>query len=262
MATGHVIRSLDEGPIVAPVQFLPRAYGPGGNVSSTARDVLTMAALFLNGGSTPDGARIVSALGIGEMTQSRVPIPDPYMFGPEWGLGLIVCDWHGETVYAHDGSTIGQSARLRILPERDLAIAMLTNGGPRDGLYRQAFNAILTEFDAGTVPDLPEPDPAIALDFARYVGTYERPGVRYEVAAAGGKLHLTQVRNAWQARVSGRPERTMYPLLPVDETHFLMPSNDPLEDTQTVAIYDVRDGVAQYLHTNCRVYPRTSRPRM
>ncbi|MDA8201834.1 MAG: serine hydrolase [Chloroflexi bacterium] len=260
-ATGHVIRSFAEGPTVAPVQFLPRAYGPGGNVSSTARDVLTMASLFLNGGRAPDGSRIVSAEAIREMMQSRVPIPDPFMFGPWWALGLIVCDWHGETVYAHDGSTIGQNARLRILPDRNLAIAMLTNGGPRESFYRRAFNAILAELGSVTVPDLPEPDAAISLEVDRYTGTFERPGIRYDVDAAGGTLQLTLVRDAWQARVSGRPERTSYPLLPIDETHFLMPSHDPLEDTQTVAIYDVRDGGAQYLHTNCRVYPRAPRPR-
>jgi len=121
-ATGHIIRSLEEGPIVAPVPYLPRLYGPGGNVSSTARDVLTMAQVFLNGGTAQNGARILSPAGIREMMESRVPVPDPYMFGPEWGLGLIVCCWLGETVYAHDGSTIGQNARLRILPDRGLAI--------------------------------------------------------------------------------------------------------------------------------------------
>jgi CubicO group peptidase (beta-lactamase class C family) len=261
-ATGHVIRSLDEGPSVAPVQFLPRSYGAGGNVSSTARDVLTMASLFLNGGRAPNGRRILSAESTREMTTSRVPVPDPFMFGPWWALGLIVCDWHGETVYAHDGSTIGQDARLRILPERNLAIAMLTNAGPRESFHRQAFNAILADLGALTVPELPEPDPAIALDLARYTGTYQRPGVRYEVDAAGGRLHLTKVRDAWHARVSGRPERTTYQLLPVDETHFLMPSDDPLEDTHTLAIYGGSAGAAQYLHTNCRVHPRaTSRRR-
>ncbi|MFI7706306.1 hypothetical protein [Nonomuraea sp. NPDC049480] len=54
------------------------------------------------------------------MMESRVPVPDPYLFGPEWALGLIVCDWHGQTVYAHDGSTVGRSARLRILPDSNI----------------------------------------------------------------------------------------------------------------------------------------------
>jgi hypothetical protein len=40
-----------------------------------------------------------------------------------------------------------------------------------------------------------------------------------------------------------------------------MPSADPLEDTQTVALYDFVDGRAEYLHTNCRVAPRLVTPR-
>jgi hypothetical protein len=42
----------------------------------------------------------------------------------------------------------------------------------------------------------------------------------------------------------------------MSETHFLAPPTDPLEDTQTVAIYEVGDGHARYLHTNSRVFPR------
>lgn len=190
------------------------------------------------------------------MMESRVPVPDPYTFGPEWGLGLIVCDWHGETVYAHDGSTVGQSARLRILPDANIALSMLTNGGPRDSFYKQIFNEILSGLGEVTIPDLPKPDPTLALDLSRYEGVYERPGTRYEVEAKGGKLFLTFVLNPLQVQFLGKPERITYELLPISETHFLMPAGDPLEDTQTVAIYDFKNGVAQYLHTNCRVNPR------
>jgi CubicO group peptidase (beta-lactamase class C family) len=254
-ATGHVVRSASEGPVVAPVQYLPRAYGPGGNISATARDVLAMAALFLNGGRTPAGTPVISPEGLREMTASRVPVPDPFPFGPWWGLGIIVADWQGETVYAHDGSTIGQSARLRILPGRNLAIAMLTNGGPSDHLYREAFNVILAELGAPMVPDLPAPDRDLVLDPAHYVGTYERPGSRYEVDAPDGTLRLTLVRDAGHARASGQPVRTAYDLLPIDRTHFLLSPDDPLEDPQTAAIYSGRDGATRFLHTNCRAHP-------
>jgi CubicO group peptidase (beta-lactamase class C family) len=257
-ATGYLIRSLEEGPIVSPLGYLPRAFGPGGNVNSTPREVVTMAHVFLNGGKAPNGTRIISVEIIREMMESRVPIPDPYMFGPEWALGLIVCDWHGETVYAHDGSTVGQSARLRILPDSNIAISMLANGGPRDSFYKKVFNEILADLGAVTIPDLPKPDPTLSLDLSRYEGAYERPGARYEVEAEGGKLYLTFVLNPMQAHVLGKPERIKYELLPISETHFLVPSDDPLEDTQTVAIYDFKNGVAQYLHTNCRVNPRVS----
>ncbi|GAA0854144.1 serine hydrolase domain-containing protein [Streptosporangium amethystogenes subsp. fukuiense] len=255
-ATGHLVRSLDEGPVVSPLTHLPRSFGPGGNISSTAREVLTMAHVLLDGGKAPNGTRIVSAEAVREMTESRVPVPDPYLFGPEWALGLIVCDWHGETVYAHDGSTVGQSARLRILPDSGLALVLLANAGPRDGFYRKVFNEILLDLRAPTIPELPEPDLTLPLDPSRYEGVYERPGSRYTVSAKDGELHLTFTVNPMEARLSGKPERITYELLPISETHFLMPSASPLEDPQTIAVYDFQHGVAQYLHTNCRVNPR------
>lgn len=256
-ATGYILRSIEEGPIETPIDHLPRSYGPGGNITSTIGEVLTLARVILDGGTAPNGNRIVSATAVKEMMESRVPIPDPYMFGPYWGLGLITCDWDGHTVYAHDGSTIGQNARLRILPEQRLAIALLTNGGPRESFYKRLFNEILPEFGAPTVPELPQPDPDLVLDPSRYEGVYERPGARFEVRARDGGLGLTVFVDPEQAAFLGQPERITYPLLPVSPTHFLMPSDNPLEDTQTVAIHDFADGRARYLHTNCRLTPRT-----
>lgn len=107
-----------------------------------------------------------------------------------------------------------------------------------------------------TIPALPERDTTISLDLSRYEGAYGRPGVRYEVEATSGRLYLTFVHDPFHAQVLHKPERIRYELLPISETHFLMPSTEPLEDTQTVALYDFKDGVAQYLHTNCRINPR------
>jgi CubicO group peptidase (beta-lactamase class C family) len=255
-ATGHLIRSLNEGPFVTPIDYLPRAFGPGGGITSTTREVLAMAHVLLNEGASPTGKRIVSPESIREMLHSRVPVPDPYMFGPQWALGLIVCDWHGETVYAADGSTIGQNARLRLLPDSNTAIAMLTNGGPRESFYRKVFNEILTGLGAATIPDLPAPDTTLHLDLSRYEGSYGRPGARYEVSAEGGKLYLTLELDPMQAEFLQKPDRIEYQLLPMSETHFLLPPTDPLEDIQTAAIYDFTNGPARFLHTNCRVHPR------
>ncbi|MET9265861.1 serine hydrolase [Amycolatopsis sp. NPDC004079] len=255
-ATGHLVRSLAEGPIVTPIDYLPRAFGPGGGITSTIGEVLALAHVLLNDGVAPNGHRVLSAELLREMKNSRVPIPDPLMFGPEWALGLIVCDWNGETVYATDGSTVGQNSRLRILPELNTAVAMLTNGGPRESFYRTVFAEILAEH---TIPSLPAPDPELKLDLERYVGVYERPGARYEVSAEAGQLRLTLAIDPTRAEFLRKPDRVHYELLPVSETLFLMPPTDPLEDTQSVAIYDFANGPAQYLHTNCRVHPRVTR---
>ncbi len=119
------------------------------------------------------------------------------------------------------------------------------------------FDEILTRLGLGAVPALPVPDPALTLDPSRYVGFYERPGTRYEVAAEGGALHLLLDLDPEQAAVLGRPERLRYDLVPVSGTHFLLPPVHPLEDTQTAAIYDFADGAARYLHINARVHPRS-----
>jgi CubicO group peptidase (beta-lactamase class C family) len=256
-ATGHVLRSLDEGPIPSPVPHLPRAFGPSGTISSTVADVLALARVVLDGGRGPDGRRILSAELVHEMRSSRVPVPDPYLLGPYWALGLIVCDWHGRTVYAADGSTIGQNARLRVLPDTGTAIVVLTNGGPREAFAREVLDAVLDELGEGGVPHLPEPDPTLALDPADYEGVYARPGTRFEVRGRDGGLALTQVVDPVQARFLGRPERVTRPLLAVSPTHFLVPSDDPLEDTGTLAIHDV--GGVRHLHTNCRTHPLTGR---
>lgn len=248
-ATGHLIRSLDEGPFVTPVDHLPRAFGPGGNITSTVRDVLAMAQVLLGGGVACNGRRILKEESVREMMQSRVAVPDPYMFGPAWALGLIVGDWNGETVYASDGSTIGQNSRLRLRPESNTATVLLTNGGPRESLYRKVFGA----------PDLPKPDPAVRLELDRYEGVYERPGTRFEVVAADAGLHLIHDLDPMHAAFLGKPERITYELQPVSRTHFLMPPTDTMEDIQTVAIYDFTDrGRARFLHTNCRVHPRSN----
>ncbi len=264
-ATGHVLRSLDEGPIASPLGHLPRAYGPSGTVSSTAREVLVLAQVLLGGGALPDGTRVAPAELVREMTASRVPVPDPYPLGAEWGLGLVVDDWSGRTVLATDGSTIGQNARLRVRPDQGAAdgagdgaatgaatgaaVAVLTNGGPREGFARRVFAEVL-----GAAPGPPEPDPTLALDPTRYEGVYARPGTRFEVAAVDGRLQLTQVLDPMQAHFTGSPERVTRPLLAVSATRFLAPSDDPLQDPLTLAVYEV-DG-ARYLHTNARVHPR------
>ncbi|MFE5672027.1 serine hydrolase domain-containing protein [Agromyces sp. NPDC056523] len=257
-ATGHLIRSVEEGPIPTPVEHLPRAYGPGGNVSSTTRDVLALAHVFMRGGIAPNGRRIVSESAIREMTTSRVPVPDPHMFGPEWALGLVVCNWDGRTVYAHDGSTIGQNARLRMLPDDDLALVLLTNGGQRDSLYREVFDVLLDELGLGRIPPLPPPNSGLVLDPSRYVGVYERPGTAFEVTAMDGRLFATVDLNPMQAAFMGLPDRITYDLQPISETHFVMPPVGQLEDPQTVAIFDLERGGPRYLHTNCRLHPRTS----
>ncbi|MFB9477270.1 serine hydrolase domain-containing protein [Nonomuraea salmonea] len=245
-STGHLVGP--DGPVISPVPRLPRAFGPGGGISSTARDVLTMAHVLLDGGRAPDGTRVLSEQAITTMLESRVPVPDAYGFGPEWALGLMVSDWHGRTVYGHDGSTVGHSARLRMIPDAGLALVLLTNAGPREAFFREVCDAILPELGGPAIPELPRPTTESP---SRYEGVYERPGTRYTLSAEDGRPRLTYTVHP---ALTAEPEQRICELLPVDDTQFLV--IDPVEDPWTIALFDVRDGVPQYLHADCRVFPR------
>ncbi|GAB4586627.1 hypothetical protein Ntsu_44590 [Nocardia sp. IFM 10818] len=83
-----------------------------------APSVLSLAHVFLDGGRAPDGARIVSEAAVREMLNSRVPLPDPYMFGPEWALGLMVCDWGGQTSTRPTAAPSGRTHGCGSCPRR------------------------------------------------------------------------------------------------------------------------------------------------
>src|SRR5439155_8473751 len=167
---------------LAPAWHLPRSLGPAGIISSTVGDLLTFARMHLEDGTAADGTRVLSADAARAMREPQVEVPDPYTLGSHWGLGWILFDWDGRRLIGHDGNTIGQSAYLRILPERDLAIALVTNGGSAHDVYEELFGELLFELAGVRMPAPPEPlaDPQ-EIDWARFVGTYDRASVRLDV---------------------------------------------------------------------------------
>ena len=147
-AVGHVEPGPNAPLEVAPVWMLPRACGPMGLINSTVGDVLTFAKLHLDAGKAHDGTQLVSAENIGAMREPQVESPDRYTLGKHWGLGVILFEWDGRAVYGHDGGTIGQSSRLRIVPDADLAISLCRQ-------RRAGTQKVYEEFSASWWPSSP-----------------------------------------------------------------------------------------------------------
>lgn len=256
-AVGHIPPKAGEPVQVAPVWTLPRICGPMGLINSTIRDVLTWSGLFLNDGKTQDGKQLVSSQSIKEMQSPVIEIPDPHTLGSHWGTGLIIFDWGGRRLVGHDGDTIGQHARLRILPDENLAITLIMNGGETSKVFRSLYSEMLTEFVGITVPPLPEaPKTPPKVDLSKYAGVYERLAVRYELAEADGGLSGTVTLSGPLAKLLPDPV-TKLTLKPVDESTFLATTEG--EGTPSPAVfYDFKKGVPQYLHSGARANPRRS----
>jgi CubicO group peptidase (beta-lactamase class C family) len=165
-AVGHLLGPGGDESGVAPFWHLPRSIGPAGGITAAAGDVLTFAAHHMT-----DPA-------LQKMQQPQVALPERWTLGDHWGLGWILMDWEGGRVVGHDGSTVGQNAFLRIVPDAGVAIVLLTNGGDARGLYQDLFEPLLAEL-AGvrlrrmpTVPPGPPTPTDVDVDLARFAGTW------------------------------------------------------------------------------------------
>ncbi|HEY4459112.1 MAG TPA: serine hydrolase [Pseudonocardiaceae bacterium] len=176
----------------APVWSLPHGMGPAGLITSTVADVLAFARMHLTGGLAPDGTRLLSAESSAAMAAEQADLPDKHTLGDSWGLGWGRYNWHGERAIGHDGGTIGQSAFLRVVPGKNLAIALLTNGGHTRDLFQDLFEEILAEVADVDLPrPLTPPAEPVDVDLTPWLGSYERASTRMDVLADGPTLRVT-----------------------------------------------------------------------
>ncbi|GAB7042184.1 MULTISPECIES: serine hydrolase domain-containing protein [Catenuloplanes] len=171
-AVGHIAPSRGAPLAPATVWSLPRSNAPAGSMlAMSAGDLLTFARMHMSGG---DG--LLSPDGVKAMQQRAADRPAPGLPGSGWGLGWEIMNDTG-TVIGHDGGTIGQAAFLRVIPDRDVAVALLTNGGDAASLYHAVVPPLIEELTGITLPPpaqvpTPTPAPTAPSDATRYLGTY------------------------------------------------------------------------------------------
>jgi CubicO group peptidase (beta-lactamase class C family) len=251
-AVGHMPHRETGDPMMIPVWRLQPASGPAGATPfATARDLLRFAGAVLDGGRTATGQPIVSGSSVDAMLEKQVDVPAGH-FADGWGLGWMLFDWDAR-VFGHDGGTIGQNSFMRIVPDRGVAVALLTNGGDAQALYRDIFNEVLGELAGLSVPPLPKPDAELVLDLSRYEGRYQRMATRYDVEVKDGALVATStgLRGPFRAL----PPQT-FVLEPVNRELFVgRTSASSIPTACTFLHFDPR-GRPAYIHSGGRATPR------
>jgi CubicO group peptidase (beta-lactamase class C family) len=245
-AVGHVTH--DGKQTVAPVWGIPRSAGPAGSIVSTVADVLKFARMHLDG-----GREVLSAASAAAMAEHQVELPDKHLLGDSWGLGWERDGWDGHRVIGHDGNTIGQAAFLRILPEKRLAVALLTNGGNGAKLYEELFREIFAELADVPVPHpLSPPATPVDIDPAPYVGVYERASIRQEVSVGeNGPVMRVSVTGAMAELLQEEP--TDYPMVAVAPGLFV--GQDPETGNWIPATFYQLPTGEKYVHFGARATP-------
>ncbi|RPJ28733.1 MAG: class A beta-lactamase-related serine hydrolase [Chloroflexi bacterium] len=145
----------------------PWAIGRAGNgvggVVSTVRDLLKYARFHMSNGRK----NVITAKSLRAM---RVPQADA---GPR---GLIGITWFirkvGDlTIYAHGGATNGQQAYFFFIPDKDFALAILTNSDDGGIITSGIFNYAL-ELYFNVKSKLPNPTETPIAKLKKYVGRY------------------------------------------------------------------------------------------
>jgi CubicO group peptidase (beta-lactamase class C family) len=171
-AMGHVEGASGYEP--APIWAMARSNAPAGSMlTMRPRDLLAFAQMHLSDGKASDGTQVLAPGTAAAMQSREVEVPYTGVMGSSWGLGFERFDVAEGDIVGHDGSTIGQNAFMRMVPEAGLAVALLTNGGDVISLYHEIVGRIVDELSQTQLPQLPVP-PAEPerIDATRYVGTY------------------------------------------------------------------------------------------
>lgn len=237
-----------------PVWALARSNAPAGSMlAMRADDLLAFARAQLDG-----DPRILPAGAAELMREQQVTQPD-LLQGSGWGLGWERFDQPGVQVFGHDGGTIGQSAYLRILPDHDLILVALTNGGDSRRLFEAIARRTYRDLAGLDYPERPRPDPSARVaDPARYCGRYRSASAETTVSVEdGGRLWLERVPvgeaadldETYRTELVAWRGDSLLPLVPTSGLH------------APVAFLGDGHGRARFLHTGRaepRVDPETS----
>jgi hypothetical protein len=218
----------------------PRGDGPcGGTLATTAGDLLAFAAAVVRPGP------LLAAESVAAMRTPQVSLP------PGWP----VPSWLGDRLARRPAGALarrrddGQHSVLWALPERELSVCVLTNGGDTGSLRETLPAEVLADL-AGYEPPAPASRPRSATPAALDPsGTYETHELRVTVARppAGPTVAV----ETWGATAAELPSFTL-PLAHVDADRYEL----ALGPRPVPVGFLGEDGVATHLYVAYRAVPR------
>jgi CubicO group peptidase (beta-lactamase class C family) len=145
----------------------------GNQLAMSARALTAFAGMHMTDGLAPNGTRLLSSASARAMRERQVDWPAAIARRRGHGLGWMLAQTPG--VVEHGGDAPGVAAMLRTVPDKGVAVAVLTNGGAAGALMVDVIDPLLHDL-AGVEPASKLPSPGADLHVAqprRYTGSYE-----------------------------------------------------------------------------------------
>lgn len=246
VAVGHS-QEPNAAPEVARLYPLPRAVNAAGGIIGTVGDLLRFAALHLQNG-TIDGTTVLEESSAKEMREPQVKAAN---FAESYGLGWAL-RWAADTaIVGHGGSTNGFQAQLTVVPDKDFAVAVLTNSGRGTGAIRGIESWALAHY-CDLVPKQPASVDLPAERLARFVGRYRQPHADVSVIASDGGLRIeVTVKSPLTQKETALPPMV---LGPIGDHEFVVTEGEAA--TSRVDFLPTSDAVPRFIRLGGRLAER------
>lgn len=230
----------------------------GANVTASAGDQIKWARFHLG-----DGSGVLPEKMLRQMQEPTVDIGGSAL-GDHIGISWMLRDVDGVRIVGHGGDTIGQHSSFVMIPEKDFAIAVLTNCGPNGSQVKEDFVKWAFKEFAGVDDRDPEPIDLSEDKLAQYAGTYETIAAKCELTPAGGGLEIkAEIKPETKAQLMDAgeeiPEQPPIPikLLPGEGDRYIV-SDGPAKGMKG---YFVRNasGEVESVHVGGRLAIKTSK---
>lgn len=158
LAVGHALFRGEERPV--PRGDASRTHtAPAGAVQSSAADLATWM-LFQLGDGTHGGRRVLSPDVMAAMHSPHILSPTTEAFRASrqvryfagYGLGWQIFDYRGHILWWHSGNGDGQVARMVLMPELRLGVAVLVNSWKAGGPFNHAIALRVIDHYLGVEP--------------------------------------------------------------------------------------------------------------
>jgi len=228
-----------------------RAGAPVGGVVSTVKDLLTYARFHMGDGKTASGEKLLLVKNLREMQKPLYPATGFERIGLTWFLR----DVGGVTVVSHGGATHGQIAGLYFVPQKDFALAVLTNQEDGRLVTKAVFKKALRVYFG---IDMPSPCPMeMPVEALReYEGNYELPLTASEIKLKKDHLVLYDKPRGGFPTPDSPPLPASPPMRMAfyDKDKIIM-LDEPMKDGLGEFLRDA-DGVLQYFRLYSRVHKK------
>ncbi|MGE3780678.1 MAG: serine hydrolase, partial [Pirellulaceae bacterium] len=199
LAIGHEVRR-GKAEVVRP-QADNAATRPAGQIYSNVFELTRFVRALMAQGRL-DGQQVLPADVVAQLSSPHVPRPGT---SDQYGYGLAIGRWQGETIWQHGGSRAGYGSHIAMLPERRTAVIVLTN---RTGssLPRSWKIALSLTGVSGSAPsdESSEPAPWNEGEQQQFVGTFSNLRQTLEWYQEEGQLRWRRTKQTEDGPRAGR----------------------------------------------------------